>query len=398
MEGVYSGTEMRFIDLFCGIGGFRIALENQGGKCVFSSDINEHSQHTYQLNFKETPEGDITIIKEQDIPPHDVLCAGFPCQPFSKGGHRRGFEDVRGTLFFDIARILDFHKPKYILLENVPNLVTHDDGNTYKVIIATLKELGYAVPRTPIILSPDDFGIGVLRKRMFIPAVLRAHGDEDVFDLDFSDNFAKPGKESIYGFVSSKKVPEKYYISEYEKNILEMWNDFYKGIDITVIGYPVWSDEFGQTYDFSDLPQWKQNFIQKNRELYKRNKKFIDSWKKKYKNLDWVVQTHKKFEWQAGEDCKSIYEGLIQFRPSGVRVKRPDKFSTLVAMNHPQIVGKYLRRLTPDETKKLQSFPDDYKVHPEDRHALKQLGDSVNIDVVGYVYKKLLALNLKNRD
>jgi DNA (cytosine-5)-methyltransferase 1 len=379
-----------FIDLFAGIGGFRLALEGLGGECVFSSDIDENSQFTYSQNFGEIPHGDITKIKEQDIPKHDVLCAGFPCQPFSKGGHRRGFEDTRGTLFFDIARILKYHKPKYFLLENVPNLVTHDDGNTYKVIIQTLKEFGYAVPKHPLILSPDSFGVTVLRKRMYIPGVLRGKNDPEDFELDFSDVMGKSKMPDIFSFISNKKVPEKYYISPYEKKVLQMWDEFYNFLDIKIIGFPIWSEEFGATYTYSHEPEWKQNFIRKNRELYKRNKKNIDAWLKKYNHLDWVVKTHRKFEWQAGTKCKSIYETLIQFRPSGVRAKVPDKFSTLVAMNHPQIVGKYLRRLTPDETKKLQSFPDDYKLHPEDRHSLKQLGDSVNVTVVENVFKKLI--------
>ncbi len=117
-----------------------------------------------------------------------------------------------------------------------------------------------------------------------------------------------------------------------------MWDEFYRGVDIKVIGFPVWSEEFGQNYDYSNLPDWKKNFIMKNRELYIRNRIFLDKWLEKHGKLEWCVPTHRKLEWQAGSDYPSIYDCIIQFRPSGVRVKRPDKFSTLVAMNHPQIV------------------------------------------------------------
>ena len=126
-----------FIDLFAGIGGFHLAMEELGGKCVFASEIDPDAITTYEQNIGMTPAGDITKIAATDIPPHDVLCAGFPCQPFSKAGKQEGFEDeTKGTLFFDIERILLHHHTKYIILENVRNLVSHDNGNTF-----TLKKL-----------------------------------------------------------------------------------------------------------------------------------------------------------------------------------------------------------------------------------------------------------------
>ena len=128
-------NKITFIDLFAGIGGFRIALESLGGKCVFSSEWDKYAALTYKTNFKEEPAGDITKIKEDDIPSHDVLCGGFPCEAFSISGKRNGFNDARGTLFFDVARIATFHRPKAIFLENVKNLVTHDSGKTMETIL-----------------------------------------------------------------------------------------------------------------------------------------------------------------------------------------------------------------------------------------------------------------------
>jgi DNA (cytosine-5)-methyltransferase 1 len=392
-------SKFTFIDLFSGIGGFHLAASQLGGKCVFASEIDEKARQTYQINFlKHNPElfysgnfaGDITKIDEKNIPDFDFLFAGFPCQPFSKGGQRKGFEDIRGTLFFDVARIVKQHNPNYILLENVQNLVTHDSGETFKTILNTLNNLGYATNETPLILSPDDFGIPAIRKRIFIPAIKKSLIKQNSFSLNFLNDFKKNSYADIYSIVKNEKVNKKYYISDYEKKVLEMWNEFYLNIDLKIIGFPIWADDFKSNYSVDDLPKWKSTIILKNRSLYARNKIFIEKWLTKYEQLNWLNSTHKKMEWQAGNDIDNIYEGLIQFRPSGVRVKRPNKFSTLVAMNQPQIVGKYMRRLTPNEAKKLQSFPEDTLLHPQDNIALKQLGNSVSVCVVKKVIKKMI--------
>ena len=131
-------SKFKFIDLFAGIGGMRIPFDELGGTCVFTSEFDKFAQQTYEANFGELPSGDITLIDEEDIPPHDLLVAGFPCQAFSHAGLKKGFEDTRGTLFYDIARILKHHKPKAFLLENVKGLKSHDGGNTLKTIIKVL--------------------------------------------------------------------------------------------------------------------------------------------------------------------------------------------------------------------------------------------------------------------
>ncbi|MDO4894583.1 DNA cytosine methyltransferase [Moraxella sp.] len=155
-----------FIDLFAGIGGFHQALSHFGAKCVFASEIDKHASQTYHDNYGIVPVGDITKIDEKDIPAHDILCAGFPCQAFSISGKQKGFDDVRGTLFFDIVRILQYHSPKLILLENVKNLAKHDGGNTLKVILTHLKELGYAVHHQ--VLNASHFGVPQNRERIYI--------------------------------------------------------------------------------------------------------------------------------------------------------------------------------------------------------------------------------------
>jgi DNA (cytosine-5)-methyltransferase 1 len=160
--------EFKFIDLFAGIGGFRLALESHGGVCVFSSEWDKNSQDTYQANFGERPQGDITKIQVNEIPSHDVICGGFPCQAFSISGKQKGFEDARGTLFYDVARIAEAHRPKVLFLENVKNLVRHDSGKTLRIILGTLDNLGYNTHWKVLVSS--DYGVPQARERIYIVA------------------------------------------------------------------------------------------------------------------------------------------------------------------------------------------------------------------------------------
>lgn len=155
-----------FIDLFAGLGGFRISLESLGAKCIYSNDWNISVQKVYAENFGETPEGDITQVDEHTIPDHDILCAGFPCQAFSISGKQRGFEDSRGTLFFDVARIVKAKKPKVVFMENVKNFATHDNGKTLEVIKSTMEELGYTFYQE--VLNAADYGIPQNRERIYM--------------------------------------------------------------------------------------------------------------------------------------------------------------------------------------------------------------------------------------
>ena len=158
---------MRFIDLFAGLGGFHIALSKLGHECVFASEIKPALTKLYEENFGLKPHGDIKAVKVEDIPEHDILCAGFPCQPFSKAGRQRGLQDeTNGNLFNEIVRVLDFHKPQYFILENVQHLAKHDNEETYNHISSILRKLGYDVKGE--VLSPHDFNIPQHRQRLFI--------------------------------------------------------------------------------------------------------------------------------------------------------------------------------------------------------------------------------------
>jgi DNA (cytosine-5)-methyltransferase 1 len=192
---------LKFIDLFAGIGGIRLGFQELG-KCVFSSEWDKFAQITYEANFGYKPQGDIMQIHETDMPSFDILLAGFPCQPFSNAGLKKGFEDTRGTLFFDIARIINFHKPKVVFLENVKALKTHNKGNTYKTIENTLQDFGYTVYMQ--ILNARDFGVPQNRERIYIVGFLE--------NIDFK--FPKPLKQKItLGDILEESVLEKYTIS-----------------------------------------------------------------------------------------------------------------------------------------------------------------------------------------
>lgn len=168
-------NKLRFIDLFAGIGGFRLGLESLGMECVYTSEWNKRAQEVYKMNFNETPDGDITKVKESDIPAHDILCGGFPCQAFSVAGKRLGFKDTRGTLFFDVARIVAHHQPSVIFLENVKNFLTHDNGRTIQTVKATLEDLGYHVDFK--VLRSSDYGVPQARERVFIIGVKNGHSN-----------------------------------------------------------------------------------------------------------------------------------------------------------------------------------------------------------------------------
>lgn len=157
---------MTFIDLFAGLGGFRIALESLGAKCIYSNEWDEPVQKVYADNFGDLPEGDITKVDEKNIPDHDILCAGFPCQAFSISGKQRGFEDSRGTLFFDVARIVKEKQPKVVFMENVKNFANHDGGRTLEVVKATMEELGYQFHQK--VLNAVDYGVPQKRERIYM--------------------------------------------------------------------------------------------------------------------------------------------------------------------------------------------------------------------------------------
>ena len=372
--------KFKFIDLFAGIGGFHQAMVQLGGQCVYASEIDKFCIERYKENYNIDADHDITKINPEEVPDHDVLCGGFPCQAFSKAGKQKGFEETRGTLFFYIEKILQAKKPKYIVLENVRNLVSHDNGNTWKVIRQHIIDCGYRITENPIIISPHQLGIPQLRERVVILGVYDPDNTDKYLNIDLGAMKDKKDN-SIESILEPNNNEDKYKISKQEERVLSAWDEFYKMIDLKVIGFPIIVDFFDGKID-PDYPNWKKQFVEKNHALYVLNKNAIDRWIKKWKVYETFTPTQRKMEWQAGSSIESIWEGLIQFRPSGVRVKSPNCFPALVAMVQVPIVGKYKRRLTIREAARLQSFPDSFIFDSNDHQAYKQFGNAVNVNVI----------------
>lgn len=385
----------KFIDLFCGIGGFHQALSQMGGECVFASDSDKECQLTYFENYGIEPVGDITKIDVKSIPKFDVLCAGFPCQSFSKAGNRKGIEDARGTLFFDILRIAKYHKPSHMILENVRNLAGHDKGRTWNIIHENLINLGYSVSENPIIFSPHLIGIPQHRERVFILCKRSDLGEVPKFNYEPHQNFICDLNTILEG--DNDIDLDKYGLKKDTISLIELWNDFIQGIKPPLPGFPVWSDRLCNLDDKEDLeslPKWKKTFILKNNSLYLENRTFVDMWLKKAKKNELFTGSKSMFEWQAGQvENPNIWDTIMQFRPSGLRVKVPTYFPALVAITQTSILGGKKRYITPRECARLQSFPDSFIINPRDSIAYKQFGNSVNVNVVKLFAEFLLFNN-----
>ena len=377
----------KFIDLFCGIGGFHQAMKSLGGECVFASDIDEDCRKTYEMNYGITPVGDITKIEAADIPPHDVLCGGFPCQAFSKAGNRLGFDDqTKGTLFFDICRILKYHHPKYVLLENVRNLASHDHGKTWNVIHDKLEDLGYNLLPEPVIFSPHYLGIPQHRERVYIMCIRKDIGKVHPFTFT-KEQIIPCTINSILQDDGEIQNIEEYRISSDLEDLINLWNEFIRNIKVEKLpSFPIWSDRLSDldtTEDLSQYPLWKRNFILKNNELYVNNRQFIDGWLKRAHQNPLFFGAKAKLEWQAGQTKNpNIWEQIFQFRPSGIRIKVNTYFPALVAIVQTSIIGSKKRFLTPRECARLQSFPENFLPDVKQQQAYKQFGNAVNVKCV----------------
>jgi Site-specific DNA methylase len=276
------------------------------------------------------------------------------------------------------------------MLENVRNLVSHDKGNTFHVIHQTLRDLGYRLEDEPRILSPHQFGVPQIRERVYILGVYDPQHVDKPLKIKLPKLMEK--SENSIDSVLEKNADPSYGITKHQEKVLQAWDDFYHGIDMKVIGFPVWVAFFKRKAT-PDMPDWKQGFIKKNNKLYRDNKDFIDSWLKANKNLKEWIPSERKFEWQAGTTEDSIWKCLIQYRPSGIRVKKPDCFPALVAIVQTPIIGKYRRKMTVREEARLQSFPDSFIPDQNRQVAYKQFGNSVNVKVLQILFTALTNKN-----
>lgn len=388
--------DFKFIDLFCGIGGFHQAMSDLGGKCVFACDNDEECQKTYYENYGLMPAGDITKINPEDIEPFNVLCAGFPCQSFSHAGKQLGFSDkTRGTLFFDVIRIAKHHMPEYMLMENVKNLAIHDNGNTWRVIYETIQDAGYNVLKEPVIFSPHFLGIPQNRERVFIMCVRKDIGEIPEFSFNLKKkDYPSCSIEDILLDDSQIEHIEKYQINSKQIDLINLWDDLIKGVKCDIPGCAIYAEflhDSSENEDTTGWAKWKIDFLRKNNEFYSRHKDFIDDWLKRANNVEMFKGTRRHLEWQTyrGEN-ETIWNHLMQFRQSGLRVKRPNYFPALVAIVQTSIIGKRKRYATPRECARMQSFPDTFKINRDDYVAYKQFGNAVNVEVVKLFAKYML--------
>ncbi len=413
----------KYIDLFAGIGGFHAALSALGGECVLASEIDKNAVRIYRSNWGITPKGDITELANENgvnVPDHDVLVGGFPCQPFSKSGLQKGMDEARGTLFWNIARIIEVKKPKIVLLENVRNLTGPRHKHEWEVIIRTLRENGYKVSEKPFIVSPHrirpDFGgRPQVRERVLIAAtrfptgVNSQHEDPGIPDLQWATSEWNPQNWVLEEHLPlqvdlSKTELSKVKLSSDEMEWIEVWAQFVEIVkkdssNGPMPGFPIWVDSW-PIHKVArrpiDTPEWKHDFLDKNESFYKSHKKVLDPWLKKHNFLEHFPPSRRKFEWQA-QDAKNLWGCVMHFRPSGIRAKKSTYVPALVAITQTSIVGRskrFKRRLTVREAARLQGFPDWFDFFDQkDSASYKQLGNAVNI---GVIYQTLKAICVRD--
>ena len=420
-------TPYRFTDLFAGLGGFHVALERLGHECVYASESNPVLQALYTDNHGIIPAGDITAVDPESIPHHDILCAGFPCQPFSKAGEQLGFDcPKQGNLFEKVAIIIEARRPEFLMLENVPNFQKHKGGETFATLCDRLVGLGYEVQAKR--LSPHQFGIPQIRDRIFIVARLGGLGS---FQWPEKPELPKPNLRDILDV----RPAGARGISAQVASCLEVWQEFVQSFpaDEELPSFPVWSMEFGATYPYEkgtpfsssekamrrlqgshgkslaglskeeilaalpshgrtaqeEFPTWKIQFIRQNRELYARHRGWIDKWMPKILRFPPSLQ---KLEWNCKGEERDIWKYVLQFRASGVRVKRPQTTPSLIAMTITQvpIIGWEKRYMTAWECARLQSLDELSKLPASDSAAYKALGNAVNARLVEKVAANLV--------
>ena len=438
--------KIKYIDLYAGLGGFHQALEKLGHECVWASEYNLNLRNLYKKNFPNTPiEGDIFKVDLNEIPKHDLICGGFPCQPFSRAGKMLGFEDLKkGNHFFKILEIIDSKKndaPQYIILENVETILKHNKGETFRFIEDELTKRGYDIDKK--ILSPHEFNIPHHRRRVFIVGARKDTGGLKNFNYPKKGDLSKTTIDTILSTKHTPYLGENLYLTEESQNVYDLWNDFIKTFpdDRPLPGFPIWSHEWGATYpyekytpqaatvdelnnvrgsygkiikgenkediirefipryaqkDIEVFPNWKISYIRKNRDFYRENKDFIDKFVLDNPKLKTFAFSFQKLEWSCQGAERTLDDKIIQFRPSGLRVKLSNWSPALTTVRTQNIyIPKIKRKLSLFELAKLQSMnikhlPDIYDGKFVPNGGYKAFGNAVNVEVVRLIAKNLL--------
>lgn len=437
---------MKFIDLFAGLGGFHQALADLGHDCVFASEIDPRLRKLYEQNFPRfdgTIAGDIReAVRFKDVPKHDIVCAGFPCQPFSKSGDQEGFADqTRGTLFHEIFEILKRHRPPFVILENVGNFARHDGGRTWEIVRSSIASLGYDVRGTEHIcdgghglVSPHHLGYPHHRERFFIVATL---DDLPANPFPPRDTETQTSVDDIVvrDWKHRDDQREIAELSEQQIRCIAHWNELLQNIpsDVELPSVPIWGDEIEASYPYDDgslralshgelalhiqatepsselskdellselpsyatreegeFPRWKVRYIEENREWFESNFDVIPE--------DWISQLYefppsqRRFEWNCKGEARDLWNCVLQFRPSGLRASRYNTIPSLVSMTTTQIpvLGPEKRFLTRTEGLRLQGLPDEHQLPSSRNEAFSALGNAVHVGVVAEIGKRIL--------
>ena len=433
---------MRFVDLFAGLGGFHEALTSLGHECVFACESDPELRELYRLNYPNarSVHGDIRECKEE-VPEHEILCAGFPCQPFSKSGTQSGLRDkTRGTLFHEIANILAAHQPPFVILENVGNFGLHDAGRTWRIVRDSLLELGYEVRATEHVksnghglVSPHHLGYPHTRERFFVVASSRALPDDPFPPRD------RRRRTTLVGLVQPRKEltaqdHAEVGLSDDQVACIDHWNQLLKNIpdERPLPSFPIWGDEIYARYPFAgntpfacstaelrsalrlngkhrDLtkqellsllpsyarsevtmfPRWKQAYLRQNRRWFRQIQPFFpEDW---VRTLRGFIPSFRKLEWNCQGEPRDLWQCVLQFRPSGLRAKRYVACPALVAMTTTQIpvLGPERRFLTRIEGLRLQGFSDGHRLPKTRAHAFRALGNAIHVGVATAVAEGL---------
>jgi len=428
-----------YVDLFAGIGGFHAVLDAMGGECVYAVEIDSAARRVYEANWGKSAlglndKGDITLDTADGnvtVPKHDVLVAGFPCQPFSKSGAQKGMDETRGTLFFNIMEIVRHHQPAVVLLENVRNLAGPRHVHEWDVIIEKLREAGYVVSAKPAILSPASLapeagGHPQTRERVFIAAtrvepirpstvhdVRLAAGElnlpnpqDDVEPITLDQHLRMRGEWDLaehLPLIDSPDVPGTK-VSDEEWRWINHWGEWVPRVRAMLAheadrdgvpakdipGFPIWAnawttDDTQRNKALRDAAGmvWKISHLTKNYDLYDRLRAFDAAWTARWLGTTrQFPESRQKFEWQA-QGAASVHDCVISLRPSGLRVKRPTHLPALVAISQTPIIATLKRRLSLIEGARLQGLPDEFTwAGQKDAATWKQLGNGVNTGVV----------------
>lgn len=414
---------MKFIDLFSGLGGFHTGFAKNGYECVFASEINEDLRSLYKANYGIEPHGDITKVREEDIPTHDVICAGFPCQPFSLAGKKKGAEcPTSGRLIDDVVRIAKYHKPKFVVLENVPNVLSIANGAFWEYVVNSFNAIGYHIDHR--IISPVDIGIPQNRKRVFIVATRNdVEITDDIWPVQNTEQCV-----ALMEFLEPTAEHKKLEPRKLEQ--LNTWQVLLNNCQLpSRAAYSIVAPEFGADYplnfgkiSLSEMKQYKGAYgqslakcktwdevmtlmpaytqknkttadwikpsIQLSRDIYAKHSQFIQEW---LPSLDKNNNSWQILEWRGHLNRYDLRQHLIQFRASGIRVLRPEVAPSLIAMTPTQIpiVLKEQRYLSKHEAAKLQFLHELLYIPENTTKAFKAFGNAVNAKIVGMIASNL---------